>query len=118
MNSSTPEHRRNILLNGAQWHDGSRIALCGVRKFLKSCERVVISQVEYFLMRGNDIKVESRNPIEEDSIGCKPHSMLRSVVQDLLDCCGCFCHCRLLLFLLFLFWNIALFFCCFSYEET
>src|SRR6266436_6625547 len=63
-------------------------------------------------------KVESSNPIEESGIFSKPRGMLRSVVQDLFDRRGCFCHRPLLLSLPFFACSITFFSCCFSDEET
>src|SRR5207302_11112054 len=55
---------------------------------------------------------------EERLIGSKPRALLRSVVQDLFDGRGCFCHCWLLLSLPLIACSIPFFFCCFSYQET
>src|SRR5260370_926203 len=69
-------------------------------------------------MCSNRFKIEGAYLIEKSGILSKPCTMIRFIVQDLFDGGGCFCHLWLLRSQLFLLWNIAFFFCCFSYQET
>src|SRR5437763_10593145 len=94
MNGCSPKHRGNILSDIFQGHSWCWVLFRRVGELFKGGERIFIGEIEYVLMCLNDLKIEGHNLIEENLIGSKPRSVIRLVVQDLLDGRGGFCHTR------------------------
>src|SRR5437016_74021 len=97
IDSCTSEHGWDIFLDLGKWHHGMRIALGGMSELFQSGEGVFVGKIQDFLMRSDDLKIESGYSIEKSLIGSKPRGMFGLMIQDLPDRRVCFCHIRYLL---------------------
>ena len=71
IDGGTSEHGWDIFLDLGKWHNWSWIALGGMSELFQSGEGVFIGKIQDFLMRSDDLKIESGYSIEKSLIGSK-----------------------------------------------
>ena len=94
IDGGTSEHRRDILRDLGERHDGSQVRVCGMRELFQRGESLFRGEVQNPLMSLDDLKIEGHHPIEQSLVGRKPCGMLRLIVQALSDRRGGLCHAR------------------------